>query len=206
MIPVLVCNCSEVQNLTLPEFKQTMGVDYICELQFATHAIEDKIFQLCEKADRKKWIDPRQKWLGSYYGQDIEQFIVSPTTIAWIDPTFGYGVFANQAIPRHAFVGEYTGIVRKRQFFGRWKNRYCFDYTIGFDRKTPYVIDAKARGNFSRYINHSDHPNLETASVLYKGMMHVIFYAIVDIPQGAQLCYDYGVKYWEGRRQPEKLF
>jgi len=203
VIPVRLYNGSEVQNLTLSEFEHLMGVSYTSQLQFATPATEEKIFQLCAEADQKKWIDPRQKWLGSYYSQEIAGKHHNPSiTIAWIDSTFGYGVFTNRAISRHAFIGEYTGIVRKRHLFGRWKNAYCFDYTIGFGRKTPYVIDAKAQGNFTRYINHSDHPNLETASVLCKGMMHLIFYAIVDIPEGAQLTCDYGAKYWKGREPP----
>jgi uncharacterized protein len=188
--------------LTPLEFEQIMGVAYLSQLEFIAPLLHEKIDRRCAKEDQKKWIDPRQKWLGSYYSQEIRKASHPDVTIRWISPALGYGVFSNRAIPRHGYIGEYTGIVRKRHLFGRLKNLYCFDYTIGFGRATPYVIDAEKYGNFSRYINHSDNPNVETASVLCDGIMHMILYAITDIPEGSQLCCNYGEKYWEKREKP----
>jgi len=189
-------------SVTPLEFEQLMGVAYLSQLEFAASSLYDRIDRRCINEDRKKWIDPRQKWLGSYYSQEIRKAAHPDVTIRWISPALGYGVFANRAIPRHGYIGEYTGIVRKRHLFGRQKNLYCFDYTIGYGRPTPYVIDAEKYGNFSRFINHSDHPNVESASVLCDGIMHMIFYALTDIAQGSQLCCNYGAKYWEKREKP----
>ncbi len=188
--------------LTPLEFEQLMGVSYLSQLEFLVPTLHEKIGRRCMKEDRKRWIDPRQKWLGSYYSQEIQKGSQPDVTIRWISPALGYGIFTNRLIPRHGYIGEYTGIVRKRRLFGRLKNFYCFDYTIGFRRPTPYVIDAQKYGNFSRYINHSDNPNTETASVLCNGIMHIIFYAITDITQGSQLYCNYGKKYWEKRKKP----
>ncbi len=204
-IKLVLQHHKEVTLCTPREFREAMGVVYQSDLQFMDEKLHQKVLKRCVKEDRKKWIDPRQKWLGSYYSQEIRAPFNPDVTISWIDPVFGYGVFTNKPIPRNAYVGEYTGIVRKRRFFGRLKNHYCFDYTIGFGMKTPYVIDAEQHGNYARYINHSDEPNLETASVLCDGVMHIIMYALTDIPAGSQLCYDYGENYWEKRKKPLPL-
>ncbi len=204
-ISILLQGDSQVKELKSSEFGQLMGIVYCSQLEFASPKVEKQMHESCMKAEKRGWIDPRQRWLGSYYAQEIQAGRHPPVTVAWIDPALGYGVFANQAIPRHTFVGEYTGLLRKRSLFGRLKNAYCFNYTIGFGRKTPYVIDAREQGNFTRYINHSDEPNLETASVLHQGKMHMIFYATGDIPKGAQLSCDYGLKYWIGRKRPDPL-
>ena len=204
-IKLLLSNQTEIQDLTPSAFEKLMGIAYLPTLQFQTFALQQKIIEECAKGERKRWIDPRQKWLGNYYSQEVQSHLHPDITIAWIDPTLGYGVFTNRAILRQTFVGEYTGIVRKRRLFGRFKNDYCFDYTIGLGRETPYVIDAERHGNFTRYINHSEEPNLEAASALSNGIMHMIFYAIIDIPPGAQLSCNYGAKYWQRRKRPELL-
>lgn len=182
-----------------PEFEAYTGVRYCTQLKFADAHIRARIKKKCHLAAR---LDPRQKWLGSYYSKELRSDFSIDCTIKWIDPLVGYGVFTNQPIPKHAYVGEYVGVVKRRPFFGRLKNHYCFDYTLALGRRTPYIIDAQKEGNYTRYINHSYHPNLETASVLCEGMMHIIVYAIEDIPKGSQLFYDYGPNYWANRKAP----
>ncbi len=184
------------------QFQKEMGVLYLPQLEFIDLKTERKIRERCKREERKKWLDPRQKWLGSYYSKEITQGFTLDVTIKWIDECVGYGVFTNVPIVNRAYIGEYTGIVRKRRFFAEMKNHYCFDYTIGIGRKTPYVIDAAGCGNYARYINHSTDGNIETASVLCNGIMHIIMYATESIPKGAQLCYDYGADYWARRKAP----
>ena len=105
----------------------------------------------------------------------------------------------------NAYIGEYTGVLHKRPFFGRWKNLYCFDYNIGEGRKSSFVIDAQDFGNHTRFINHSFQPNVEPVSVYCDGLVHVILYASKAIAAGTQLCYDYGKDYWKKRGKPLDL-
>ena len=204
---LLLPNTSQAILKSEEEFNRVMGIKYVTQLEFINSKAQNTVIKKCRKALDKGLFDPRQKWLGSYYSQEILgcRDPDLDLTIAWIDPVFGYGVFTNQPIRAHTYVGEYMGVVRKNRFFGRSKNFYCFDYTIGFGLDTPFVIDAQSAGNYTRYINHSDKPNLETASVFCNGIMHMIMYALCDIPKGTQLCYDYGFHYWERRKNPLPL-
>lgn len=196
---------SVVQRVTPLEFEEAMGVCYLSQLEFLNSTLQRKIELRCKSADKKRTLDPKQKWLGSYYSQEIRKGSHPDVTIRWIDTVLGYGVFANRMIRKHTYIGEYAGVVRKRSFFNRLSNLYCFDYTIGYGLSTPFVIDARRYGNFTRFINHSSKPNVETASVFCDGMMHVILYAITDIAQDAQLLCNYGQKYWEKRDEPHIL-
>ena len=178
------------------------NITYLPSLKFIDGKTECKIEKQCGKALRKNWITSRQKWLGHYYAQSIRGEIHLDLTIAWIDANVGYGIWTNREIPAQAYIGEYTGILRKRHFFGRWQNRYCFDYNIGEGRNSRYVIDAQNFANYTRFINHSSLPNVEPVSVYCDGLLHVIIYAPKTIAAGAQLCYDYGEDYWKKREKP----
>lgn len=187
------------------EFERVLRIRYLKSLEADTLKTHEKIQKKCERALALEWITPRQKWLGHYYAQAMREKLPLDLTIAWINERIGYGVWTNCAIAARAFVGEYTGVLRKRRFFGRWKNPYCFDYTIGPHRSSSFVIDCQKAGNHTRYINHSDHPNLDLTSVYFEGMMRVILIANQEIPAGAQLCYDYGEDYWTKRGKPLNL-
>ncbi len=187
------------------DFEQALHIRYLSQLQFSDAKVSGKIEKLHEKALAKEWITSRQKWLGHYYAEGIRGGVPLDLSIAWIDESIGYGVWTNRPIAAHAFIGEYTGFVRKRRFWGRWKNLYCFDYTVGRGKSTSIVIDCQDGGNHTRFINHSYHPNLELVSVYCDGMIHVILYAKTAIPAGTQLCYDYGVDYWAKRGKPLEL-
>ena len=196
----------KVQDIHSPkDFEAIFNVGYLPTLGFKDQKTQEKIEKRCAKAFRKGWITPRQKWLGHYYSQEIHGQIPLDLTIQWIDEQIGYGIWTNADITAQAYVGEYTGVLRRRLFFGRWKNRYCFDYNIGEGRNSSYVIDAQDFGNHARFINHSFEPNLEPASVYCDGIMHVIIFAPKAIAAGTQLCYDYGEDYWQKRKKPREL-
>ena len=184
------------------DFEKHLEVQYLSHLAFSEPVFEWDIRQRVSKALGKNQISPQQKWLGQYYAKEIREGIGLDLTISWIDERIGYGVWTNRDIPARTYIGEYTGIVRKRRFWGRWKNFYCFTYNIGEGRRSPYTVDAEKAGNYTRYINHAEVENIEAASVYCDGLMHIIFYAIKNIPAGTQLCYDYGSDYWSKRRAP----
>jgi hypothetical protein len=188
------------------DFERILRVGYLSRLEYLDSKTQFKVEKRCDKALDKEWISPRQKWLGHYYSPGIRGTIHQDLTIAWIDDVIGYGVWTNRDIPINSFLGEYTGVIRKRRFFRRWKNLYCFDYNIGRGKKTSFVIDAQEFGNHTRFINHSFEPNLEPVSVYCEGQIHVVLHASKAIPAGTQLCYDYGEEYWEKRGKPKDLF
>jgi hypothetical protein len=187
------------------DFERIFQVRYLPALQYAGVKTQAKIGQKHIRALAKGWITPRQKWLGHYFSGGLQGKIPLDLTIAWIDAEVGYGVWTNREIPANTFIGEYTGLLRRRRFWRRWENLYCFDYTIGERRSSSFVIDAQDDGNHIRFINHSFSPNLEPISVYYGEMIRVIVHAKKSIPAGTQLVYDYGEEYWEKRKCPKDL-
>ena len=187
------------------DFEKALNVRYLDQLDFKDAAVRLTIEKKMRKALFKEWITPKQRWLGHYYAQGIRGTVSLDLQIAWINDAIGYGVWTNRDIAANTYIGEYTGLVRKRRFWRRWKNRYCFDYTIGPGRSSSFVIDCQNCGNHVRFINHSAHPNLDLTSVYCDGIIHVILTANKAIPAGTQLCYDYGADYWEKRGKPVEL-
>lgn len=187
------------------DFEKFLSVRYLPCLEYADEKVAQRLEKRYEKALRKGWITPRQKWKGCYYASELAGKMSLDLTITWIDKRVGYGVFTNLALQANSFIGEYTGILRRRFLFSRRENLYCFDYTIGEDKSSSHVIDAQDASNHTRFINHSFNPNLELVSVDYKGKVHVLLYAAREIAAGEQLCYDYGDEYWRKRPPPVPL-
>lgn len=187
------------------DFEKIFKITYLPHLEFANTKTQFHIEKLCDKAFNKGWITAKQKWQGHYYAKSLRGALYLDLTIAWIDSVLGYGVFTNRDLPAHFYIGEYTGILRKRRFFGRWSNLYCFTYAIREGKSSSYVIDAQDFGNHTRFINHSEEANLEPISVYCDGLLHVILHTKTAIPAGTQLCYDYGADYWKKREKPRRL-
>ena len=80
-----------------------------------------------------------------------------------------------------------------------WVSR-SFEYLIGWN--SAYTIDAKHKGNITRFINHSYEPNLEPLGVFSRGVMHIILRTKKWIKKGQQITYDYGPQYWKKREKP----
>ena len=200
MIKVHLKNEHACKEYPLHEFEERMGMRYLKSLTFQTEPIIEKVLRQSKKAIAKKQLSIREKWLGVRYQREISSSYEPKVSIRWIDESLGYGVFAEEEIPVGAYIGEYTGLVRKRQRRTDRKNDYCFEYTIGDWVYNPFLIDAKDQGNFTRYINHSDHPNVESLSVYANEVMHIIFVALKPIKSGVQMCYHYGDTFWKKRR------
>ncbi len=195
--------CHEIHSPS--DFEKVFQVRYLQGLEFLNDKVQKKLQARYKKALKKEWITPRQKWLGAYYAPGLEGKIALDLTIRWIDGIIGYGVWTNREIPPHMYIGEYAGVLRRRRWWGRWDNLYCFDYAIGERRSSSFVIDAQDASNHTRFMNHSFDPNVEPISVDYRGQIHVIFRTKKKIAAGAQLCYDYGEEYWERRSKPAFL-
>jgi len=133
---------------------------------------------------------------GVQYREDI---LRGYTPLLYLDSVAnvpGRGVFAEEMIFTGSFVMEYTGVVKKRSRSVLNDNDYCLSYPV-HPLKRDYVIDAKEKGNLSRFINHSAKGNLDLKMVVVDGILHMVFFAIKDIQPHEQLTFDYGYLYWK---------
>lgn len=145
--------------------------------------------------------DPHYK--NDRYRKCIQLKEHAPVFIQFINNKIGYGVFADAPITAGQFIGEYTGTVQKINFS---KKSGDFDYAWGFMRSGKLVINAKKAGNFTRFINHGNNPNVKMIYVACNNRWHLAYVAIKDIKKGEQLLANYGPTYWNTRnRIPTQL-
>ncbi len=158
------------------------------------------------KAKAKDQILPEKTWMGIYFDKEIQQGVHPSVAIRFIDQEVGLGVFTMQRIPPCSYVGEYTGIVRERKRKHLKNKVYCVRYGAWQLGRQKFIIDAEKGGNFARFINHSATPNLSLQSVYWRGMPRMIFIALQEIEEGAQLTFDYGIFFWKECQQTPKMF
>ncbi len=183
------------------EFEKLLGVRYLPHLTCADWTVEQWLRKRCMRADKKDKIHACSRWLGKLHGKALEDAFVPDITIRWIHEKIGYGVFTNKSLAKWEWIGEYAGILRQRPLLFPRLNDYCFMYPREWLPIRMFTIDSEKEGNFTRFINHSDFPNLESISVLHKGLFHIIFRPIREIPAGTELTYDYGELYWRTRKK-----
>ncbi len=189
----------EFSLYTIEEFEKLMGIVYIQALQFKEADFLSDVQRKCLKMLAKNKLDRKQKWLGVYFSKEIISCVYPEFSIRFINEIIGYGVFAEKEILANTYIGEYTGDLRKRTFWEDKKNKYLFEYYLGELMTSKYLIDAQERGNHTRFINHSDYPNVEPIAVIAEGILRIIFFSKRKIAPGEQLCYDYGEGYWNSR-------
>lgn len=194
----------EGKILSLTEFEKWTGTRWIFELEFEDLNDLSAIQKMGAKLHKNGSLSTQQLWFGRYFQKEILSRTMPELSIRWISSDMGWGVFTDRPIQKMEFIAEYVGQVRKKRKADS-KNSYCFEYTIAESASTPYNIDARERGGVARYINHSAHPNLQSALATFDDVSHVILYAKEPIAKGAQLCYDYGLDYWSKRTAPVSL-
>ncbi|VDK80530.1 unnamed protein product [Onchocerca ochengi] len=111
---------------------------------------------------------------------------------------YGWAVRTSSLILKGSFVCEYTGeLISDSDADRREDDTYLFEIV---DETSAYCIDAKFKGNVSRFINHSCEANLVTLRVVWDAnvhhLPHICFYAKRDIQQGEELTIDYGSQWW----------
>lgn len=180
--------------------EELFGIRYLSRLEFANWQVEQWMRKRCLRAHLKGKIDPSAKWLGELHGRELEQGIPLDLTIRWIGKRMGYGLFTNRPLRAWECIGEYTGILRRRNLFLPNVNDYCFMYPRKWVTLKAFTIDSEKQGNYTRFINHSDLPNCEALSAFFGGLFHIIFRTCRAIQSGEELTYDYGEIYW-GRRK-----
>lgn len=193
----------EPLELSLEAFEKALGIHYRPYLTFPSYSFFKEVVSQCPYILRSHWLaSDNYKWTHTYKNEVVSGKI-GPLYIKWIDSTLGYGVFAEEGIPYGAFVGEYSGLVRRLYRRHSDQNPYCFHYPTKFWSLKYYIIDSFKEGNLTRFINHSHHPNLEPICLVDRGLLHQVFIASRPIRKGEQLTFDYGKDFWE-KRNPVK--
>lgn len=196
--------CESTLGIEKKSFEDKFHVRYLNHLEFEKYEILSWSLRKTEKCKEKKSVDLGNKWSMALFQKELAFGKQPKISLKWISPLIGHGIFAGEDIPALSYIGEYTGIVRRRRLHGDQFNHYIFGYVIG-PSETPFVIDAKDQGNLMRFVNHSDEPNLTSRWMIFQGMSHVILFANRFIPKGGQLTYDYGPNYWRKRSMPLPL-
>lgn len=191
----------EGKQLSLEELQKLTGAQWIPGLDFEDFHVFSELAKEGLKLHKKGEMTLEQLWLGRYFQKEIQSSAIPDVVIRWIDPVFGWGVFANRELKKMQFIAEYTGKVRKRRKTDV-KNAYCFEYLLVQGFHSPYTIDALDQGALARYINHSSTPNLNSSLATFENISHVVLYTKEPIAKGTQLCYDYGPDYWSKRTAP----
>lgn len=198
-------NCEEAFGLlSQDDFETKMEMSYQRYLHFSSSDILDWTIRKCKKRLQDEEVAKQNRWTLALFKRDLDDPQMPPAAVRWINHSLGYGVYATKGIPRLTFIGEYTGLIRRRHKRKDRFNNYVFGYVVG-PKDSPYVIDAREEGNFTRFLNHSDEPNLTSRWVVYRGVTHIIFFANRAIKKGEQLTYDYGEYYWRSRTSPTLL-
>ncbi|KAK7410632.1 hypothetical protein VNO78_01574 [Psophocarpus tetragonolobus] len=106
----------------------------------------------------------------------------------------GYGLKALADVAQGQFLIEYVGEVldmhtyeaRQREYALKGHRHFYFMTLNGSE-----VIDASAKGNLGRFINHSCDPNCRTEKWMVNGEICIGLFALKDIKQDEELTFDY---------------
>lgn len=190
--------------LSLRGFELALGFHYRPFLLFSSYALFKTVIHQCPYILRSQYIASENYGWEKTFHREIAEGITAPIIIKWIDPVLGYGAFAAEDIAQGEFIGEYTGVVRQLYRRHPDHNPYCFHYPTKLWSMNYFTIDSMKEGNLTRFINHSNRPNLQPLCVVDRKLLHLILVAGRPIKQGEQLTFDYGSDYWSRRGKPQK--
>ncbi|VFQ94966.1 unnamed protein product [Cuscuta campestris] len=106
----------------------------------------------------------------------------------------GYGLQLLEAVSEGRFLIEYVGEVLDMDAYEKRQSEYASKGHKHFYFMTLYggeVIDACAKGNLGRFINHSCDPNCRTEKWIVNGEVCVGIFALRDIKKGEEVTFDY---------------
>lgn len=202
-IPVIKRGENVPTFITPYEFESHFGVVYRAKPRFASYRILEATMKKTARHLKYPPINALNDWTKALIEQQMQKSSIKGA-IKYIGRELGYGVFAIEDIPQYTYLGQYAGVVRRRQASKDQFNNYIFGYTAT-DSSTRYVIDAHAIGNTTRFINHSHTPNIISRWITVNGITQIVFIAKRRITRGEQFTYDYGPDYWRTRRAPKEL-
>ncbi len=194
-------NSLEYREYDIERFEQLFEINYLPRLNFTDWRVEQWMRKQCARAYKKGKIGHLACWLGNLHAKEIEAAHIPDITVRWMGDKIGYGVFTNRPLKKWKFIGEYSGNLRRRNLIFPNVNDYCFMYPREWIAFKAFTIDSVKQGNFTRFINHRDEPNLESVAVFHDGIFRIIFRTIKDIKENEELTYDYGGIYWNRRKK-----
>lgn len=116
----------------------------------------------------------------------------------------GWGVIADQDIPRGTFISTYTGEVitneeadERAKIYDLNDRAYLFDLDFFFQQgaESDFTIDARQYGNVSHFFNHSCEPNIRVYACFVNNLdprLHInAFFSCKDIKKGDEVAFDY---------------
>ncbi|KAL1543782.1 [histone H3]-lysine(4) N-trimethyltransferase [Salvia divinorum] len=106
----------------------------------------------------------------------------------------GYGLQALEDMPQGQFLIEYVGEVlnvhayeARQRDYGMMGHRHFYFMTLNGSE----VIDACAKGNLGRFINHSCDPNCRTEKWMVNGEVCIGLFSLRDIKKEEEITFDY---------------
>ena len=129
--------------------------------------------------------------------------------IRFVSSDCGNGLFANDVIEAHSYIGEYTGLVKPSQLSSSVANTDGMNdivtpsaYALNYPSGDSHEVDALEIGNIMRFINHSQkEANCFFQPVWIDKCIHIIVKSKDRaIPKGTQLTINYGKSYWIGQK------
>ncbi|GMY06658.1 histone-lysine N-methyltransferase ASHH2 isoform X3, partial [Fagus crenata] len=106
----------------------------------------------------------------------------------------GYGLKLREDISEGQFLIEYVGEVLDMQSYEARQKEYALKGHRHFYFMTlngSEVIDACAKGNLGRFINHSCDPNCRTEKWIVNGEICIGLFALRNIKKGEEVTFDY---------------
>ncbi|KAI9199935.1 hypothetical protein LWI28_000551 [Acer negundo] len=106
----------------------------------------------------------------------------------------GFGLHSLENISIGHFIIEYVGEVLDMHSYEARQKKYAANGHKHFYFMTlngSEVIDACAKGNLGRFINHSCDPNCRTEKWMVNGEICIGLFALRDIKEGEELTFDY---------------
>lgn len=180
-----------VHQMPLAEFEHYFKITYRPYLTFDNQKMFQWMLTQCPYLLRFPQIAEENHALFKRYQQAIEAAELAPMSIHWINPIKGYGAFAEKALDKGEFVGEYTGLIRPLSRLKKRTNVYCFHYPTRLWSFQYIAIDAEKLGNLTRFFNHNDEPNLEPHCLVDRNLLHTVFLAKRAITPGEELTFNY---------------
>ncbi|XP_055909464.1 probable histone-lysine N-methyltransferase CG1716 isoform X2 [Eupeodes corollae] len=123
----------------------------------------------------------------------FNKFLYSPCRVFRTEKK-GFGIMADIEILPGEFIMEYVGeVINGDEFefrineYSKDKNKHYYFMALRSDA----VIDATAKGNISRFINHSCEPNAETQKWTVNGELRIGFFSRKSIMPGEEITFDY---------------
>ncbi|MBA3958167.1 MAG: SET domain-containing protein-lysine N-methyltransferase [Parachlamydiaceae bacterium] len=178
-------------DLNPKQFQTTFGARYLRHSHFESEARLEEVLRNCPLLI--KWLGTANREYARQYKKEIATGHVAEVIIRWIDDEIGYGLFADADLPEGAFVGEYTGVIRRIYRKAPDSNPYCMHYPTKWWSLKYFAIDSSTEGNELRFVNHSrSQANLQPLCAMERNLLHWIFVTTCEVNKGEQLFFDYG--------------